>query len=154
MSNGYYHIGILVADLDAAIPKFEKLFGATFNPPSVLRAPIEWHGRKLEMDVRVSYSKEPPYLELIEGQTEGYFAISQGEGVHHVGLWVPEHGSPEWKERFGDLDIEALLPSPSGTTIAQSDPRCLCGVRLELVEERSRIQLEQWIAGGISERAT
>jgi catechol 2,3-dioxygenase-like lactoylglutathione lyase family enzyme len=153
MSSGYYHIGILVADLDAAIPKFEKLFGAKFNAPSVLKAPVEWHGVKLEMDVRVTYSKEPPYLELIEGQSEGYFAISQGEGIHHVGLWVPDYGSAEWKERFGDLEIEALMPSPSGSVIAQSEPRCLCGIRLELVEERTRAQLEQWIGGGESERS-
>lgn len=150
---GYFHISILVADLDEAIPRFARLFGVEFNPPSVLRSPIEWHGRKLEMDVRVTYSKTEPYIELIQGQDGGYFDIAQGEGVHHVGVWAPERGSAAWRERFGDLEVEALLPSPSGAVIVQSEPRCLCGVRVEILDERGRSSFEQWVAGGVSERS-
>ncbi|WP_022683483.1 VOC family protein [Sphingobium bisphenolivorans] len=153
MSTNYFHIGILVADLDAAIPKFSKLFGVVFNPPSVMRAPIEWHGQKLDMDIRVTYSKEPPYIELIEGQSEGYYAISQGEGIHHIGLWVPEYGTVEWNERFGDMEIESLLFSPTGVGNAKTSPGCLCGVRLELVDEGSRAALERWVNGGASSLA-
>ncbi|MET0656862.1 MAG: hypothetical protein ABW110_01745 [Steroidobacteraceae bacterium] len=73
MTHNYFHIGILVADIEAAIAKFSRVFGVAFNPASVLPASMIWHGRRLGSNVRMTSSNQPPYIELIGGSGQRLF---------------------------------------------------------------------------------
>jgi hypothetical protein len=147
----FFHIGILVADLDEAIADFGRIFKVRFNPPSVVHVGMVWKATTMELDVRVSYSVDgPPYLELIEGHETGYYSLERGEGIHHVGLWVPDlEKTMSAAERFKMLHIDATLPNKaSGCITSMSAPASLHGVRLELIDERRRPGIEAWINGG------
>src|SRR3712207_3001825 len=49
----FFHVGIVVADLDAAIGAFERAFGVTFNEPSVLAVEVEDGDGRRQAEVRV-----------------------------------------------------------------------------------------------------
>ena len=140
----FYHVGIVVADLDEAIPAFERAFQVTFNEPSELTVEVEDDGPP-QRRIRVSYCRQgPPYLELMEGHQTGFLSLAGGEGVHHIGLWVPPGTRPDNTERFRALHTQAVV---SGGAQLLTTPASLHGVRIELVDDSARARVESWIRG-------
>jgi Glyoxalase/Bleomycin resistance protein/Dioxygenase superfamily len=150
VSEPFFHVGILVAKMDEAIANFSRVLGIEFNEPSVMRTPICWRGSRLDTDVHVTYSRSgPPYVELIEGHASGYFSLAGGEGIHHIGLWIPPGETAKSSSRLNTLDVEVSMPheQTTGTVSAMSSPRALHGVRVEMIEDADRAGLEAWISG-------
>jgi hypothetical protein len=143
----YNHIGVLVADIEAATGDFSRLLGISFLQPIMHHSSMVWHGVKLEHDLRITYSTEAPYIELIEGHSSGYFSLEKGEGFHHIGLWSPDYRSPAWLDRFGQLKIEVELPLGGEAVTALADPASCHGVRFELQDGRIRGAMESWLKG-------
>lgn len=92
----FFHVGILVRDLDEAIPRFERVLGIGFLKPKSFvldsfvdpvhfgdEEPHAWEGRAV-------YSRVgPPYYELLEAKGRGAFSLDdREEGVHHLGMLV------------------------------------------------------------------
>jgi hypothetical protein len=147
MACNYNHVAFLVADMNAAITKFSHIFNIEFNQPSLRQSNMQRKGVRTTEQVLVTYSKTEPYIELIEGTESGYFAISQGEGFHHIGLWAPSHDCSLWQELYGELGIDAQLMSGEEPTTTLTDPASSHGVRVEIVDERKRPAIEAWIKG-------
>jgi catechol 2,3-dioxygenase-like lactoylglutathione lyase family enzyme len=144
----FFHVGILVADLDAAVDRFSEALGLTFAP--VMDGPVELRGDggELRLTMRATYSVEgPPHIELIQGQTDGIFSLAGGERLHHLGRWSPS------RDELADAHV--CLPTlysvhqvpgqPPGMWL--TDPAELHGVIVEFVDENSRPILEAWISG-------
>jgi catechol 2,3-dioxygenase-like lactoylglutathione lyase family enzyme len=143
MMEPYFHIGILVKDLDAAMERFHKVLQVSFRPPRVVQVTQEQGLAEL----RFTYSYEgPPYYELLEAQGTGVFGLHQGEGPHHIGMWV-ENGP----ERLKDLQKRGLRPeivqySGDGLLIfSYFEPEDFCGTRLEILDSSQRAMHEEWI---------
>ena len=135
-SPGFFHVGILVEDLDVAIEHFSALLPLTFGRPRTL-AIDEWdpvtdavRGREL----RFIYSDEgPPYVELMQFQDDGVWGRQHGEGLHHVGFW-----QPGFDDRLTEIPalghpVETWMPRASEATAAYLRPELLHGTRVELV---------------------
>lgn len=91
-----YHIGIIVRDMEAAQSRWEKLFGPLewFTWESS-RPPRPFLNEPDESRLRVSYGRLPGQtIELIQPlaglSTHSRFLRDRGEGVQHLGLWVPD----------------------------------------------------------------
>jgi Glyoxalase/Bleomycin resistance protein/Dioxygenase superfamily len=90
----FFHVGVLVTDLDAAMEDFKRTLGVSFRPVSRLA----WDRVKLDEqdgypdletfeELRLVYSiAGPPYLELIEMTGNGVWGTQHAEGLHHIGL--------------------------------------------------------------------
>jgi catechol 2,3-dioxygenase-like lactoylglutathione lyase family enzyme len=152
-ARSYFHFGVLVNDLTAAIDRYSRVLGLTFTDPTIAHVDAleEIGGATSPADVLVSYSRQgPPYYELIEAHDAGIYGRQHGEGFHHVGIWEPgcetrrralveEHGLEEEATQYaadGRIIVTYFLPSG------------LHGVRLELVDEARRADMERWISGG------
>lgn len=142
MTETYFHVGVLVYDIDEALKRFCEVLSLDFTPPQ-RRGPLT-NGDT----VRAAYSLQgPPYLELIEAiPRDGIFATSQGEGIHHIGLWDDDMGG-----RCEFLASQALAPAPLMNSrggvplLIMTDPDALHGVRLEYTDGRNREQfLDRW----------
>jgi catechol 2,3-dioxygenase-like lactoylglutathione lyase family enzyme len=146
----YFHVGILVGDLDAAIGKFSRVLGLTFNTPMTANFARLEDPDPRQGFVRCTYSREgPPYIELLEANGDGLFSLSHGEGVHHLGLWEPDTDGRCAALRSLGVGQEARVVSPEGGTFALfTRPEDLFGTRFELLHESSRAVTEEWIATG------
>lgn len=148
-----YHVGILVEDLDAAIERFADVLGVSFRPPRPARTVCvdRTTGHEGPSPVRYTYPIEgPPHYELIEPQPDGVWGCQHGEGIHHLGYWLP---TPEETGRHLEHDHgmseEASLYAEGRVLIARYlSPEPLHGVRLELVTEASRAPQERWLQTG------
>ena len=123
MYEPYFHIGILVKDVEAARADFTARLGVEFEPV---------HSQQLATGetTRFCYSLQgPPYLELVEMTGTGSWSPEQPEGFHHIGLSDPD--VPARCAAFG-RGLELIAPAPDGSAlVALTPPEALHGVRVE-----------------------
>ncbi|HEX9824669.1 MAG TPA: methylmalonyl-CoA epimerase [Actinomycetota bacterium] len=126
------HVGIAVADLDAAVEHYRTSLGV--EPTH--RETIEAQGVE-EVLFRVGTS----YIQLLRplgpDTPVGRFLASRGEGVHHVGYRVDDVADAlrHLKEEGVPLVDEEPRPGSRGTTVAFVHPKGFLGVLVELVQE-------------------
>ncbi len=123
MDAPYFHIGILVKDVEAARADFTAKLGVEFEPV---------HSQRIATGEtsRFCYSLAgPPYLELVEMTGTGSWSADQPEGFHHLGLADP--GVAARCSLFGD-GVDLIAPGADGSPlVALTPPAALHGVRVE-----------------------
>jgi len=146
----FYHFGILVEDLDAAIGRFAELFGLTFIGPRTFRISRLADPDEHRLEVQAAYSHQgPPHLELIEAAGDGLYGPSR-LGFHHVGLWDPAidtNRKTYLSEKALRSDARVITPA-DGTLAWFSQPSGACGIRFEFVDESIKAPAEELIQGG------
>ena len=126
------HVGIAVADLEAAVSEYSEAFG--IDP--VHRERVEDQG----VD-EVLFQVGTSYIQLL-GATGpdtpvGRFLQRRGEGVHHVGYRVRDVTAVLDRLKAAGIPLidEAPRPGSRGTTVAFAHPKGFRGVLVELVQE-------------------
>jgi catechol 2,3-dioxygenase-like lactoylglutathione lyase family enzyme len=123
MNEPFFHVGILVRDVEAARADFTAKLGVEFEP--VHSQPIA-----TGETTRFCYSVQgPPYLELVEMTGTGSWSADQPEGFHHIGLSDP---SVPARCRVFDDQVDLIAPDEDGAPrVALTRPEALHGVRVE-----------------------
>jgi hypothetical protein len=146
--NSLYHIGILVADIDAAIEQYSKIYDESFRAPIEVTAGrfVQRDGSDAPLTCRLSYStRGPMYVELIEAQGEGLWSAASIGGVHHVGMWSedPEAQAKQLVADGGGWEASMYLaPEMIGMVFVRHR-----GVLIELVTDKLRASLIEWTEG-------
>jgi methylmalonyl-CoA/ethylmalonyl-CoA epimerase len=126
------HVGIAVADLDAARALYEGALGLEVTHEEVI-AEQGVH----ELLLRAGEAYVQLVAPLSPGSPVGKFLAKRGEGVHHVGYSVPDVAAALAELRAKGFEV--IEPAPrigsGGTTIAFLHPKAMGGVLVELVEE-------------------
>jgi hypothetical protein len=136
--DSYFHVGLVVEELEPAIDELKASLGLSFTPPSE----SEYGGTV----IRVAYSRpEPPFIELVQGAPGSPWDTRDGSHVDHVGYFST------------DLDVDAAALEAAGLTMA-IDGRVhgssftyhsgkATGMRVELIDVGQRDRLLKWILG-------
>lgn len=125
-----HHVGVAVADLDAAIELYSTVFGAELTH----RASND------ELDAAFLRAGEVE-LELLQPRLEdspvGKFLARRGAGLHHIAVAVPDIDGAMADVRARGLELIDQEPRVGlhGTRIAFVHPKSVGGVLTELVEE-------------------
>jgi methylmalonyl-CoA/ethylmalonyl-CoA epimerase len=125
------HVGIAVADLDAAV----ELYRSAFGLEPVHRERVEDQGVE-EVLLAVGES----YVQLLGAlgpdSPVGRFLDKRGEGLHHVGYRVDDVAAElsALREQGVPLIDEQPRPGSRGTTVAFVHPKGFRGVLVELVQ--------------------
>jgi Glyoxalase/Bleomycin resistance protein/Dioxygenase superfamily len=146
----YYHVGILVADLDEAMERFSQKLGLTFAPVNDMEIDAEDDNGSFKQKMKATYSVQgPPHIELLEATGDGIFSLKNGEGVHHLGLWCPVWNEyhEQGEHRCLPVAMKINLIPGADPTMWLSNPADLHGTRLEFVSEPMKPGLEAWING-------
>lgn len=129
-----HHTGVVVADLAAAIARYEALgFG-----------PVERAAVPEQAVLAAVFPAGPGYLELIQPTDPdgpiARFHAKRGDGLHHVAYRVPDIQAA--LDRLGAAGVRLIDPTPRrglhGWRIAFLHPESCAGVLTELVEEPER----------------
>jgi hypothetical protein len=126
----YFHIGVVVRDIHAAMDELSAAVGLSWNAPH--------QSRYGDFDILVSYSIEgPPFIELIQGADHSPWDTSQGPRADHIGYWSDDLAAGQAHlERAGlplvfdgaDYDRSVFKYHRSATT----------GLRIELLSSAGR----------------
>ncbi|MEU8872207.1 VOC family protein [Streptomyces javensis] len=148
----YFHIGVVVPDLEEATIQFSLHYGISFPEPAAIRIP-DPSGSGTGHEIRVVYSKQgPPFYELIEATVTGIFpAVAHGE-VHHVGVWEEDMAKRVLELKAKGIGIEASGVALEGRTglVEGATPHWVItepgptGLRFEYVDADMRVGIEAW----------
>ena len=126
------HVGIAVADLDAAVARYRQTLG------------VEPAHRERVVDQGVEevlFAVGSSFIQLLGAlgpdTPVGRFLVSRGPGLHHVAYRVDdvEAALEELRAQGARLIDEHGRPGSRGTTIAFIHPSAMGGVLVELVQE-------------------
>lgn len=125
------HVGIAVADLEAAVQEYRRTLG--LEPAH--REVVEDQGVE-----EVLFGVGTSYIQLLGAlgpeTPVGRFLSRRGQGVHHVGYRVRDVGVALEHLRSQDVPLVDQSPRPGsrGTTVAFVHPKGFRGVLVELVQ--------------------
>jgi methylmalonyl-CoA/ethylmalonyl-CoA epimerase len=132
---GVHHVGIAVADLDAAIETYEALFGAALeHRQRVGDQAVE------AASLRVGTGRIELLAPLGEDTPVGRFLARRGPGMHHVAFEVADVAAE--LERLRAEGVELIDESPRrglfGLQVAFVHPEATGGVLAEFVGNGNR----------------
>ena len=127
---GIHHLGIAVADLDAAVSTYERLFGAEVeHRETVAEQGVE------AASLRVGTGRVELLASLGEDTPVGRFLAKRGPGMHHVAYEVDDVHAE--LEQLAALGAELIDGEPRrglfGLEVAFVHPDAVHGVLSELV---------------------
>jgi methylmalonyl-CoA epimerase len=126
------HVGIAVADLEAAVQDYRRTLGV--EPAN--REVVEDQGVE-----EILFAVGKSYIQLLGAlgpdTPVGRFLSRRGEGVHHIGYRVRDIGAVLERLRSEGVPLvdESPRPGSRGTIVAFVHPTGFRGVLVELVQE-------------------
>ena len=86
----YYHTGIVVPDLDAAMDRLSAIAGYQWITPLTYTLPFRTVNGTRELTSTFVYSLQSPHVELIQQVAESPWTAAAGNSVHHLGYFVDD----------------------------------------------------------------
>lgn len=135
LSAGFFHTGLVVTDLDAAMAELSAATGVSWRQVVDRTASMWSNSGVREVAYRRVFSVEgPPYLELME-TSAGYIWETSGRGqTHHLGYWSED--VREDARRFDAQGMERVLADVDGSLFTVH--RAKAGFFVELVSSSMR----------------
>ena len=124
----FFHVGVLVRDIDQAAMDFGRILGLRFEP--VRSAPLV-SGETM----RFCYSLQgPPYLELVQmaATSLGIWGPEQAEGLHHIAFADPD--VPGTCAAFGGQADTVVGGEGGSPRVIFTRPEALHGIRVEYLQ--------------------
>jgi hypothetical protein len=84
----FYHTGIIVPDLDAAMARLSALAGYRWITPLSYTLPFRTVDGVRELTSTIVYSVQSPYIELVQEVPGTPWMSAPGNSVHHVGYFT------------------------------------------------------------------
>lgn len=145
-----FHVGIRVADLDAAMAELSASHGVTWA--SVQDRPMNiWLPDRGEvtMQLAITYSCEGPvHMELMVGEEGSPWHTATGSGLHHFGYWVDDVTGETERLLAAGWTIELAAAPPEQGYGRFTYLRSPSGVLVEPLHRSSKPRFEAWWAGG------
>ena len=124
----FFHVGVLVRDIDQAAEDFGQTLGLRFEP--VRSAPLV-----TGETMRFCYSLAgPPYLELVQmaATSLGIWGPEQAEGLHHLAFADPN--VPGTCAAFGGQADTVVGGEGGSPRVIFTRPEALHGIRVEYLQ--------------------
>jgi len=127
----FYHVGIVVPDIDSAAAGLTATAGYTWTKPVEATMSVATDAGVGDMAFKFVYSMQAPHLELIQEVPGTIWAAS----AHHLGYWCDDLEATAAALEAAGYRLEAR---PAGDTLRAFayylDPN---GVRIEIIDRAS-----------------
>jgi catechol 2,3-dioxygenase-like lactoylglutathione lyase family enzyme len=152
LDHAYYHIGILVRNLQEAVEHYSNLLDIRFTEPAQASVFIENpQTQQTETTNLIAvYSRtRAPYVELLQTTGDGIFSEKNAGGILYFGIWEPDIDARIKNLEEQGIGIDALLRAAPGKSVyAIITAPDKMGVRMEYVKELLRPVTEAWVLTG------
>ena len=141
-----FHVGIVVPDLDAELDRLTALFGYEWTDEISVTIPVRSGSGEQDVPLRFRYSRQAPYLEIIEQRPGTVWMPVAGSALHHLGRWSCDVMADGTALAAAGYELEAEGVDGSGTPLwaYYAHPTA---PRIELVSDVMRptmVQLYGW----------
>lgn len=121
----YAHVGIIVEDLDSAMEEMTTALGLRWLP--IQERPND------HTTLRLTFSTEPPYIELIEGSPGTSRDTSHGPHVDHLAYWTSRFDEDKRRLCHAGMTLDVEGTSPFGGSWCYLSSSTT-GLRIELCD--------------------
>lgn len=146
----FFHVGIRVIDIEAAMVEIGKHAGVTWA--SVQDRPMSvWQPSTgpVVLQLAVTYSVEGPvHLELLQGPAGSIWDGSDAPGAHHFGYWSDDVAADTEAMLDDGYTLELAAASPDDGYGRFTYARSPSGYLVEPVAIGNKPRFERWWAGG------
>ena len=146
----FFHIGMVVPDLDRAVARYSDVLGIEFTEPHTYEIPRLEDPYPHPFKLTCVFSRtEPPYYELIQAEGEGIVSAAQCGKILYYGVWETDMSARLETLRAQDIGIDAIFrPAAGATPFAVITAPDLLGARLEYVGIEDVGEIEEWVRTG------
>jgi glyoxalase/bleomycin resistance protein/dioxygenase superfamily protein len=137
-----FHVGIVVADLEASLAELAALFGYEWCDEIHLEQPVQFPSGERNVEFRFRYSRDTPRLEVIEARAGTVWTPAAGSGIHHLGYWSDDVAGDGAALEQSGFSLEAAGVGGDGVRF-WSYHRSPSGPRIELVSRALEPMLSQ-----------
>jgi len=136
----YFHVGLIVPKLEPALAELTAVVGLTWRDTFEGEVPMHVTGRGEQLvPLRFAYSREAPYLEVIEGVPGTPWEFSEhGSNLHHLGFSVDDVASESERMAGAFCPVEVCGVGPGGEWPVTFSFHQRDGLRIELVDRAIR----------------
>ena len=132
--NDVYHAGVIVPNIDEAMPELSSRFGVTWEEPRSVSVAILNNGKREFVPVRVCFSKEGDVqIELKDAIPGTVWAAENGSRYHHLGVYVDDLVSEVKRLESEGMKAETWGVDEDGSMAGFCYINDPLGVRIELV---------------------
>lgn len=145
-----FHIGIRVADLDAAMTDVGRHCGVTWASVQDRPMTVWVPGQGItELQLALTYSVEGPvHLELLQGPKGSIWDGNDVPGAHHFGYWSDDVHADTERMLADGWTLELAAAPPDDGFGRFTYVRSPSGYLVEPVSVASKPRFERWWAGG------
>jgi Glyoxalase/Bleomycin resistance protein/Dioxygenase superfamily len=155
LDKSYFHVGIVVPRLEEALEHLSSSLGARWGGVTSSDVVVQdARGRRATVPLRLVYSVEPPYIEVIEEAPGTVWECNPYSNLHHIGFWAeglaPSHDElvasacPLELAGVGGEQGDAGAAVPAMFTFHKG----ALGVRIELLDAAIRPMMEEALIAG------
>jgi quinol monooxygenase YgiN/catechol 2,3-dioxygenase-like lactoylglutathione lyase family enzyme len=147
----FFHVGMVVPDLEKAIARYSDVLGIPFTEPGVFDIPRleDPHAHPFKLTAAFSRT-EPPYYELIQADGDGITSARHCGKILYYGCWEADMAGRLESLRENGVGVDALfrMDAESAPFAIITAPDLL-GARIEYVGADSLGPIEEWVATGV-----
>jgi 3-oxoacyl-[acyl-carrier protein] reductase len=130
----YYHTGIVVPDLDAAMARLSAVAGYEWINPLTYTLPFRTVNGTRELTSTFVYSLQSPHVELIQQVPDSPWTAAPGNSVHHLGYFTDDLAETARKLEANGFTFEATADTAPPDLALFAYYIDAFGTRIEIVD--------------------
>ncbi|OMC23924.1 VOC family protein [Mycobacterium colombiense] len=130
----FYHTGIIVSDLDAAMARLTALAGYRWITPVSYTLPFRTTSGTKEVTSTFVYSLQAPHIELIKEVPGTAWTAAPGNAIHHLGYWTDDLAESAKRLEDNGFTFEATADTAPPDLALFAYYVDAAGTRIEIVD--------------------
>lgn len=130
----FYHTGVIVPDLDAAMARLSALAGYRWITPMTYTLPFRTPSGVRELTSTIVYSLQSPHLELVQEVPGSPWTAAPGNAVHHLGYFSDNLAASARALEVNGFTLEMTAEVPGSELGLFAYYTDSSGARIEIVD--------------------
>lgn len=130
----FYHTGVVVPDLDAAMAKLSALAGYRWIKPMSYTLPFRTAAGVRELTSTIVYSLQSPHVELVQEVPGSPWTAAPGNAVHHLGYFSDDLAESARALEANGFTLEMTADTPGSDLSLFAYFTDATGTRIEIVD--------------------
>jgi hypothetical protein len=130
----FYHTGIVVPDLDAAMARLSALAGYRWIKPMSYTLPFRTAAGVRELTSTIVYSLQSPHVELVQEVPGSPWTAAPGNAVHHLGYFSDNLAESARALEANGFTLEMTADTPGSDLALFAYYTDGSGTRIEIVD--------------------
>ncbi|ORW86962.1 bleomycin resistance protein [Mycobacterium sp. IEC1808] len=130
----FYHTGVVVPDLGAAMARLSALAGYRWINPMSYTLPFRTASGVRELTSTIVYSLQSPHVELVQEVPGSPWTAAPGNAVHHLGYFSDDLAESARALQANGFTLEMTADTPGSELSLFAYFKDASGTRIEIVD--------------------